>query len=158
MSTLSTQINPRSDVFQANEAAMQKEVSKLRELTAVAAQGGGANARARHESRGKLFVRDRIDHLIDEGSPFLEFSALAAHHVYDSEVPAAGVITGIGRVSGVECVIVANDATVKGGTYFPLTVKKAPACPGNCPQAPPAVHLLGGFWRCLPAPPGRSLP
>jgi len=124
MSTLSTQINPRSDVFQANEAAMQKEVSKLRELTAVAAQGGGANARARHESRGKLFVRDRIDHLIDEGSPFLEFSALAAHHVYDSEVPAAGVITGIGRVSGVECVIVANDATVKGGTYFPLTVKK----------------------------------
>ena len=124
MSTLSTQINPRSDVFQANEAAMLGEVNKLRELTAAIAQGGGANARARHESRGKLFVRDRIDHLIDEGSPFLEFSALAAHHVYDSEVPAAGVITGIGRVSGVECVIVANDATVKGGTYFPLTVKK----------------------------------
>jgi len=124
MSTLSTQINPRSDVFQANEAAMLGEVNKLRELTAAIAQGGGANARARHESRGKLYVRDRIDHLIDEGSPFLEFSALAAHHVYDSEVPAAGVITGIGRVSGVECVIVANDATVKGGTYFPLTVKK----------------------------------
>ncbi|WP_445011959.1 carboxyl transferase domain-containing protein [Vreelandella stevensii] len=124
MSTLSTQINPRSDVFQANEAAMLGEVNKLRELTAAIAQGGGANARARHESRGKLFVRDRIDHLIDEGSPFLEFSALAAHHVYDSDVPAAGVVTGIGRVSGVECVIVANDATVKGGTYFPLTVKK----------------------------------
>ena len=124
MSTLSTQINPRSDVFQANEAAMLGEVNKLRELTAAIAQGGGANARTRHESRGKLFVRDRIDHLIDEGSPFLEFSALAAHHVYDSDVPAAGVVTGIGRVSGVECVIVANDATVKGGTYFPLTVKK----------------------------------
>ncbi|GGW59466.1 methylcrotonoyl-CoA carboxylase [Halomonas sp. 141] len=124
MSTLSTQINPRSDVFQANEAAMLGEVNKLRELTAAIAQGGGANARSRHESRGKLFVRDRIDHLIDEGSPFLEFSALAAHHVYDSDVPAAGVVTGIGRVSGVECVIVANDATVKGGTYFPLTVKK----------------------------------
>ncbi|WAM50644.1 carboxyl transferase domain-containing protein [Vreelandella venusta] len=124
MSTLSTQINPRSDVFQINAASMLGEVSKLRELTAAVAQGGGSKARERHESRGKLFVRDRIDHLIDEGSPFLEFSALAAHHVYDSDVPAAGVVTGIGRVSGVECVIVANDATVKGGTYFPLTVKK----------------------------------
>ncbi|WP_083005430.1 carboxyl transferase domain-containing protein [Halomonas sp. GT] len=124
MSTLSTQINPRSDVFQTNAASMLGEVSKLRELTAAVAQGGGSKARERHESRGKLFVRDRIDHLIDEGSPFLEFSALAAHHVYDSDVPAAGVVTGIGRVSGVECVIVANDATVKGGTYFPLTVKK----------------------------------
>ncbi|ASK18462.1 carboxyl transferase domain-containing protein [Halomonas sp. N3-2A] len=124
MSTLSTQINPRSDVFQSNAASMLGEVSKLRELTAAVAQGGGPKARERHESRGKLFVRDRIDHLIDEGSPFLEFSALAAHNVYDSDVPAAGVVTGIGRVSGVECVIVANDATVKGGTYFPLTVKK----------------------------------
>ena len=124
MSTLSTQINPRSDAFQANDAAMRGEVHQLRDLTAAIAQGGGEKARARHESRGKLFVRDRIDHLIDEGSPFLEFSALAAHHVYDDDVPAAGVVTGIGRVSGVECVIVANDATVKGGTYFPLTVKK----------------------------------
>ncbi|WP_339935848.1 carboxyl transferase domain-containing protein, partial [Vreelandella glaciei] len=124
MSSISTQINPRSDVFQANEASMLGEVHKLRELTAAVAQGGGSKARERHESRGKLFVRDRIDHLIDEGSPFLEFSALAAHNIYDSEIPAAGVVTGIGRVSGVECVIVANDATVKGGTYFPLTVKK----------------------------------
>src|SRR5690554_4698450 len=124
MSILQTQINPRSDGFQANEASMRAEVMKLRELTAAIAQGGGEKARVRHESRGKLFVRDRIDHLIDEGSPFLEFSALAAHEVYDSAVPAAGVVTGIGRVSGVECVIVANDATVKGGTYFPLTVRK----------------------------------
>ena len=99
MSTLSTQINPRSDVFQANEAAMLGEVNKLRELTAAIAQGGGANARTRHESRGKLFVRDRIDHLIDEGSPFLEFSALAAHHVYDSDVPAAGVVTGKPKIT-----------------------------------------------------------
>jgi len=124
MSIFQTQINSRSDVFQGNDAAMRHEVGKLRELTAAIAQGGGQKARERHESRGKLFVRDRIDHLIDEGSPFLEFSSLAAHEVYDSEVPAAGVVTGIGRVSGVECVIVANDATVKGGTYFPLTVKK----------------------------------
>ncbi|WFM72821.1 carboxyl transferase domain-containing protein [Halomonas sp. CKK8] len=124
MSILQTQINSRSDVFQGNDVAMRHEVGKLRELTAAIAQGGGPKARERHESRGKLFVRDRIDHLIDEGSPFLEFSSLAAHEVYDSAVPAAGVVTGIGRVSGVECVIVANDATVKGGTYFPLTVKK----------------------------------
>ncbi len=124
MAILNTQINSRSDVFQANDVAMRHEVGKLRELTAAIAQGGGQKARERHESRGKLFVRDRIDHLIDEGSPFLEFSSLAAHEVYESGVPAAGVVTGIGRVSGVECVIVANDATVKGGTYFPLTVKK----------------------------------
>ncbi|RUR31642.1 carboxyl transferase domain-containing protein [Vreelandella nanhaiensis] len=124
MSMINSQVNPRSDLFQANAAAMLHEVSKLRELNAAIAQGGGAKARERHESRGKLFARDRIDHLLDEGSPFLEFSALAAHRVYETDVPAAGVITGIGRVSGIECVIVANDATVKGGTYFPLTVKK----------------------------------
>jgi 3-methylcrotonyl-CoA carboxylase beta subunit len=124
MAVLTTQINPRTDTFQTNEAALRAEVDKLRELTAAIAQGGGDKARARHESRGKLFVRDRIDHLLDEGSPFLEIGALAAHEVYDSPVPAAGVVAGIGRISGVECVIVANDATVKGGTYFPLTVKK----------------------------------
>ncbi|MGS2743261.1 carboxyl transferase domain-containing protein [Halomonas sp. LS-001] len=124
MAVLKTHINPRSDVFLANAASMQAQVLKLNELTAAISQGGGEKARQRHESRGKLFVRDRIDHLIDEGSPFLEFSSLAAHDVYDSDIPAAGVVTGIGRVSGVECVIVANDATVKGGTYFPLTVKK----------------------------------
>ncbi|ALM52265.1 carboxyl transferase domain-containing protein [Halomonas huangheensis] len=124
MAILDTRINPRSEDFQARESAMREQVERLFELTASVQQGGGDKARERHESRGKLFVRDRIDHLLDEGSPFLEFSALAAHEVYDSDVPAAGVITGIGRVSGVECVVVANDATVKGGTYFPLTVKK----------------------------------
>ncbi len=124
MSTITTQVNPRSELYQANAAAMRAEVDKLCALNATIAQGGGAQARERHESRGKLFARDRIDHLLDEGSPFLEFSALAAYQVYETDVPAAGVITGIGRVSGVECVIVANDATVKGGTYFPLTVKK----------------------------------
>ncbi|MCD6008699.1 carboxyl transferase domain-containing protein [Halomonas sp. IOP_31] len=124
MAILSTQINPRSEAFQANAAALRGEVDTLRELTARIARGGGDKARERHESRGKLFVRDRIDHLLDEGSAFLEIGALAAHDVYGTEVPAAGVVAGIGRVSGVECVIVANDATVKGGTYFPLTVKK----------------------------------
>nr|WP_297458710.1 carboxyl transferase domain-containing protein [uncultured Halomonas sp.] len=124
MAILQTQINPRSEAFQANAEALRAEVDKLHTLTAAIRRGGGDKARNRHESRGKLFVRDRIDHLLDEGSPFLELSALAAHEVYDSSVPAAGVVTGIGRVSGVECVIVANDATVKGGTYYPLTVKK----------------------------------
>lgn len=124
MAVLTTQINPRTDTFQTNEAALRAEVDKLHTLTASIARGGGDKARARHESRGKLFVRDRIDHLLDEGSAFLEIGALAAHQVYDSPVPAAGVVAGIGRISGVECVIVANDATVKGGTYFPLTVKK----------------------------------
>ncbi|SDL68960.1 3-methylcrotonyl-CoA carboxylase beta subunit [Modicisalibacter muralis] len=124
MSILQTQINPRTEAFQANADALRSEVDKLHTLTAAIRRGGGDKARHRHESRGKLFVRDRIDHLLDEGSPFLEIGALAAHEVYDSPVPAAGVVTGIGRVSGVECVIVANDATVKGGTYYPLTVKK----------------------------------
>ncbi|SFH69922.1 carboxyl transferase domain-containing protein [Modicisalibacter xianhensis] len=124
MAILTTQINPRTEAFQANEAAMRAEVERLHTLTASIARGGGDKARERHESRGKLFVRDRIDHLLDEGAPFLEIGALAAHEVYGTEVPAAGVVAGIGRVSGVECVIVANDATVKGGTYFPLTVKK----------------------------------
>ncbi|MFP3803149.1 carboxyl transferase domain-containing protein, partial [Paraburkholderia sp. SIMBA_027] len=81
-------------------------------------------ARERHLSRGKLLARDRIEALLDPGSPFLEFSQFAAYEVYDEPVPAAGIVTGIGRVSGRECVIVANDATVKGGTYYPLTVKK----------------------------------
>ncbi|QEM82208.1 carboxyl transferase domain-containing protein [Halomonas binhaiensis] len=124
MAILDTRINTRSQDFQTKDATMRAEVDKLLSLTDAIRQGGGEKARQRHESRGKLFVRDRIDHLIDEGSPFLEFSALAARDMYDTDVPAAGIITGIGRVSGVECMIVANDATVKGGTYFPMTVKK----------------------------------
>ncbi len=124
MAILESNVNVRSDTYLANEAAMRREVAQLRELTAQVTAGGGEKARQRHESRGKLFVRDRVDHLIDEGSPFLELSALAAHEVYDSPTPGAGVVTGIGRVNGVECMIVANDATVKGGTYMPLSVKK----------------------------------
>ncbi|MGH3495721.1 MAG: carboxyl transferase domain-containing protein, partial [Sciscionella sp.] len=91
---------------------------------AQAAQGGPARSRERHLARGKLLPRDRVDSLLDEGSPFLELSALAADGMYGGEAPGAGVITGIGRVSGRECVIVVNDATVKGGTYYPMTVKK----------------------------------
>jgi 3-methylcrotonyl-CoA carboxylase beta subunit len=110
--------------FLANAEAMRALVLQLRERTAQVARGGSESARERHRSRGKLLVRDRIDLLLDPGSPFLEIGALAAHDMYGGEVPAAGMVAGIGRVSGRECVIVANDATVKGGTYYPITVKK----------------------------------
>jgi 3-methylcrotonyl-CoA carboxylase beta subunit len=103
---------------------MRAQVEDLRAKVAVIKQGGGERARARHLDRGKLLPRDRVRTLLDVGSPFLEFSQFAAWEVYDDVVPAAGVITGIGQVEGVECVIVANDATVKGGTYYPMTVKK----------------------------------
>jgi len=124
MTTLRSDISPRSDEFAANAAAMGALVADLRARVAEASQGGGQVARDRHVGRGKLLPRDRVAALIDPGSPFLEFSQLAAFGLYGGEVPAAGIVTGIGRVSGRECVIVANDATVKGGTYFPLTVKK----------------------------------
>ncbi|WP_411267537.1 carboxyl transferase domain-containing protein [Asticcacaulis sp. 201] len=119
-----SEIDPASEEFQANTARMQGLVDDLRALTAQIAQGGSPSARDKHVARGKLLPRDRVAGLIDPGSPFLEFSALAAYQVYEDDVPAAGMITGLGRINGTECVIVCNDATVKGGTYYPLTVKK----------------------------------
>jgi len=124
MSAFKSEIDPGSDEFKANAAAMTAAVDDLHALTARIAQGGSPSAREKHTARGKLLPRDRVAGLIDPGSPFLEFSALAAYRVYDDVVPAAGLITGIGRINGTECVIVCNDATVKGGTYYPLTVKK----------------------------------
>ena len=124
MPALQSRLNPRSDEFKANQAAMNALVADLRTQVAMVGQGGGATARARHVARGKLLPRDRVRGLLDVGSPFLELSQLAAWGMYHDEAPGAGVITGIGRVSGRECVIVANDATVKGGTYYPMTVKK----------------------------------
>lgn len=122
--TLKLKVETTSPDFAANKAAMEALVADLKSKLAAIEQGGGEKARARHTERGKLLPRERIDGLLDPGSPFLELSALAAHGVYDDDVPAAGIITGIGRVAGQECVIVCNDATVKGGTYYPLTVKK----------------------------------
>ena len=124
MAILNTQINTRSPEYAANQAAMQRQVDELQRLLNLIHQGGGAKAQERHTSRGKLLPRERINALLDPGSPFLEVAPLAAHEVYGEDVPAAGVVAGIGRVSGVECMIVANDATVKGGSYYPLTVKK----------------------------------
>lgn len=119
---LSTAADPASASYRANEAAHRELTARLRERLAAARLGGGA--RARHTARGKLLPRERVDALLDPGSPFLELCPLAADGMYDGQAPAAGVIAGIGRVSGRETVIVANDATVKGGTYYPMTVKK----------------------------------
>jgi 3-methylcrotonyl-CoA carboxylase beta subunit len=124
MSLLRSHVNPGSEEFRANETANQALVDDLNAQLERVAAGGGERARERHVSRGKLLPRERVDRLLDPGAPFLECSALAAHGLYDDEAPGAGIITGIGRVCGRECVIVANDATVKGGTYYPMTVKK----------------------------------
>jgi 3-methylcrotonyl-CoA carboxylase beta subunit len=124
MIRIESQIDPKSADFAANKAAMGSIVEDLRSTVRSAAGGGSARAVAKHRDRGRLLARERIDLLLDPGAPFLELSALAAHGLYRGEVPCAGIVTGIGRVSGRECVIVANDPTVKGGTYYPLTVKK----------------------------------
>jgi 3-methylcrotonyl-CoA carboxylase beta subunit len=124
MTVLRSAANPGSDEFRANLDANQALADDLRARLRRVAAGGGEPARRRHADRGKLLPRDRVDRLLDPGAPFLELSPLAAHGLYDDEAPGAGIITGIGRVSGRECVIVANDATVKGGTYYPMTVKK----------------------------------
>jgi acetyl-CoA carboxylase carboxyltransferase component len=127
METLSSRIEPLSPDFLANSEHHRGLAAQLRERLALVRQGGGAKYRQRHEQQGKLFVRERIERLLDPGSPFLELSALAAWEMYPAAgdaIPAAGIVTGIGRVSGHEVLIVANDATVKGGTYFPMTVKK----------------------------------
>jgi 3-methylcrotonyl-CoA carboxylase beta subunit len=121
---LTSKIDSRSSDYAENHAAMQALVDDLRATAARVALGGTAQARERHVKRGKLLARDRIDTLLDQGSPFLEIGQLAALGVYDEEIASAGIVTGIGRVAGQDCMIVANDATVKGGTYYPLTVKK----------------------------------
>ncbi|AJE98564.1 carboxyl transferase domain-containing protein [Pandoraea apista] len=124
MPILESKLNPRGEDFARNAATMQTLVDDLRERVAQLAGGGGEAARKKHVGRGKLLPRDRVQQLLDPGSPFLELSQLAAIGMYHDEAPGAGIITGIGRVSGQECVIVCNDATVKGGTYYPMTVKK----------------------------------
>jgi len=124
METLDSQLSPTSEAFRENAAHHRQLAQNLRDHLAQVRQGGGPKYRKRHEEQHKLFVRDRIDKLLDPGAPFLELSPLAAWEMYHNEAPGAGVVTGIGRVSGRECLIIANDATVKGGTYYPLTVKK----------------------------------
>ncbi|HSZ40746.1 MAG TPA: carboxyl transferase domain-containing protein [Trebonia sp.] len=124
MAVMGTETGPGSEAYKRNYEANAALAAELRDRVAKAREGGPARARDRHVQRGKLLPRDRVDALIDPGSPFLELSPLAAMSMYDGDAPSAGIITGVGRVSGRECVIVANDATVKGGTYYPVTVKK----------------------------------
>ena len=124
MPVIESKLSPRSPEFSANAARMRTLVADLREKVARAAQGGGDKAREKHLAKGKLLPRERINLLLDPGSPFLELSQLAAFGMYNDDAPGASVITGVGRIAGIECLIIANDATVKGGTYYPMTVKK----------------------------------
>src|SRR6059036_177624 len=152
MPVIPSSLDRRSEAFRANDEAMRALVAELREKSATIALGGDEASRKRHLSRGKLLARERIRLLLDPGSPFLELSAFAAHQMYDGEVPAAGIITGIGRIMGRECVVVANDATVKGGTYFPMTVKKhlrAQEIAGE--NRLPCLYLVDSGGAFLPA-------
>jgi 3-methylcrotonyl-CoA carboxylase beta subunit len=124
MQALKTQVDSRSSEFRANADAMRTLVEDLRAKAAEVELGGGETAREKHAARGKLLPRDRVAQLLDPGAPFLEIGQLAGYGMYDGEAPAAGVIAGIGRIEDQECMVVANDATVKGGTYYPITVKK----------------------------------
>jgi len=151
MAVLESQAERESDVFEARRTRMLELVAELRERTAQVARGGGEKALARHRERGKLTARERIDRLVDPGASFLELSALAAWDMYDGDAPGGGVVTGIGVVEGQECVIVANDATVKGGTYFPLTVKKHLRAQEIAEQnALPCIYLVDSGGAFLP--------
>jgi 3-methylcrotonyl-CoA carboxylase beta subunit len=124
MATLSSKLNPRGDDFRTSAQVMRERIEDLNAQLARASEGGGAAARAKHVARGKLLPRERVEMLLDPDTPFLEVAPLAGHGMYGGDAPGGGLITGVGRVSGVECAIVCNDATVKGGTYYPVTVKK----------------------------------
>ncbi|MDO6461546.1 carboxyl transferase domain-containing protein [Granulosicoccaceae sp. 1_MG-2023] len=151
MPVIKTSVNPRSDDFAANQAAMQALVGKLHDSLATVALGGGERYQRRHVERGKLLVRDRIDALLDPGSAFLELSPLAAWEVYDEAVAAAGIVTGVGLIHGTECLIIANDATVKGGSYYPLTVKKHLRAQAIAEQNKlPCIYLVDSGGANLP--------
>lgn len=125
ISTIQTVVDTSSDEFRDNQRAMDEAMARLTELTAKVAEGGPLKAREKHLTRKKMLPRDRVTALIDPGTTFLELSPLAGHELYpEADVPAGGIITGVGVVEGVNCMIVANDSTVKGGTYYPITVKK----------------------------------
>nr|WP_275575732.1 carboxyl transferase domain-containing protein [Aquitalea pelogenes] len=124
MPVIESKLSPRAPDFQANADKMRALVDDLKQKVAQAALGGGDKARDKHTARGKLLPRERINLLLDPGAPFLELSQLAAFGMYNDDAPGASLISGIGRIAGVDCLIIANDATVKGGTYYPMTVKK----------------------------------
>ena len=152
MPVITSAIAPRSEDFRANAAQLQAQVADLKAQLARIAEGGGAAAREKHLARGKLLPRERVEALLDPGSAFLEVGQMAAHGLYGGEAPAAGLITGIGRVQGHECMIVANDATVKGGTYYPITVKKHLRAQEIAEQNHlPCLYLVDSGGAFLPA-------
>ena len=151
MPVIDSRVSVHAEEFRANREAMQALVAELDRVLAAVRAGGPEHARSRHVARGKLPVRERIDLLLDPGTPFLELSPLAAHGLYGGDVPAASLVTGIGRVAGRECMVVANDATVKGGTYYPMTVKKhlrAQEIAGE--NGLPCVYLVDSGGAFLP--------
>ncbi len=151
VSTIRRLVSRGGEGFEENARAYEGLVKELRERMGEARRGGSEKARQRHEDRGKMLVRDRIDELLDPGTAFLELSPLAAYGMYDGGVPAAGIVTGIGRVSGREVLIVANDATVKGGTYYPMTVKKHLRAQEVAEQnGLPCVYLVDSGGAFLP--------
>jgi acetyl-CoA carboxylase carboxyltransferase component len=151
MSVLTSQVERESEVFSQRRERMEALVAEVRERTALIAQGGGEKALERHRSRGKLPARERVDRLLDPGSAFLELGALAAWDMYEGQAPSAGMVTGVGVIEGQECVLVANDATVKGGTYFPLTVKKHLRAQEVAEQnGLPCVYLVDSGGAFLP--------
>jgi 3-methylcrotonyl-CoA carboxylase beta subunit len=152
MAAIQSTLNVRSDEFRANADRLRSLVADLREKTSVVSRGGSDEAKQKHLDRGKLLARDRINALVDPGSAVLELSPLAAHEMYGGEVPSAGIVTCVGRVAGRECVIVANDATVKGGTYYPMTVKKHLRAQEIAQQNRlPCIYLVDSGGAYLPA-------
>ncbi|MBD3647678.1 MAG: methylcrotonoyl-CoA carboxylase, partial [Pseudomonadales bacterium] len=151
MSVIQSKISTHTDEYRSNFETMSQLVQEMHEKFDAIRPGGSESARQRHLDRGKLLTRDRVEQLLDPGSPFLELSQFAAFGMYDDEAPCAGIVTGIGRVSGQECMIIANDATVKGGTYYPMTVKKhlrAQAIAEQCHL--PCIYLVDSGGANLP--------
>ncbi|MEX1237369.1 MAG: carboxyl transferase domain-containing protein, partial [Pseudomonadales bacterium] len=151
MPVIQSKINIHGNEFKSNDTKMRALVADLREKFSAIEQGGNEASRRRHIERGKMLPRERVNKLLDPGAPFLELSQFAAFNLYNDEAPCAGIITGIGRVSGTECVIIANDATVKGGTYYPVTVKKhlrAQAIAEQCHL--PCIYLVDSGGANLP--------
>ena len=154
MEKIESRADTRSEEFRVRRQAMETLVGTLREETARARRGGAG--RERHAEQKKMFVRDRIDALLDPGSPFLELSPLAAHGMYDGEAPGAGLVTGVGRVAGREVMVIANDATVKGGTYFPMTVRSCRCRPRCSPTATTSGGSSSTRRGCRPSASRRS--
>ena len=151
-------VDTESPEFQENRAHQIGLLEQLKDRLDIVKKGGPEASVARHKARGKMTARERIDKLLDHDRPFLELSALAAWEMYDGQAHSAGIVTGVGMVSGRECMIMANDATVKAGAYYPLTVKKHLRAQEIAPAEPAPVHLPRRLRRCLPSTPGRRFP